>query len=338
MGSSQSIETTISTEVEAFVKQTNEQYIKLFNSTSTSVITKASNKQKAAIENDNSAFNIITLSNSTFINSKINLDQRIELMTTSNALLSLTQNTTLLNNISNDSKTQIKQAITADQKLSTDLKLVADITKKKETKGEFNNFISSVKDMVNSLLGQNVKDTTTIRNRVKQSLITVNVESTDISNIVNNTFATDIEINTINSCTSKNTSGNTISMNGITMIGSDLNAVQKVYAKQISNCIISSIISNNYTELLKNLQETEAAQDAKSSQSGIASLVSSVVMTISDIASSFLDIIANNITLIIMVIVVLVAIGLMVFGLPIIKGMFNKKNMVPAAPINYNNK
>ena len=61
-------------------------------------------------------------------------------------------------------------------------------------------------------------------------------------------------------------------------------------------------------------------------------------MTISEIASSFLDIITKNITLIIIIIVVIFAIGVMVFGLPIIKGMIQKKPIAPSVPINAHNK
>ncbi len=172
MGGSQSIETTIRAKVEIYVEQINEQYIKLVNETCTNIITNASNTQIARINTNVSAFNSIQLKNIHISNSTFTINQLTDIKNTAKALLSLTQNNTMLNDISNQSQSQISQVLSSKQDLVSDLKLVNSIKKEKNTEGEFNNFITSVKETVNNLLSRGFKDETTIENTVKQQLKT----------------------------------------------------------------------------------------------------------------------------------------------------------------------
>jgi hypothetical protein len=323
MGGSQSIETTIRTRVEIYVEQINEQYIKLVNETCTNIITNASNTQIARINTNVSAFNSIQLKNIRISNSTFTLNQLTDIKNTAKALLSLTQDNRMLNDISNQSQSQISQALSSKQDLVSDLKLVNSIKKEKNTEGELNNFINSVKDSVNNLLGQGVKDETIIENTVKQQLKSKNVESTDINNIIKNTFNTNIDTTTLNECLNKNSGGNTISIDGLWIEGgSPVSMIQTVFITQMTDCIISSILSTESKQMLANSQKNDVAQSASSEQKADTSVEVSSDIVNKESTTSFVSMIMGNLTLIFIIGAVIVFVLLLVFGGPLIKAIF----------------
>jgi hypothetical protein len=271
-----------------------------------------------------SAFNSIQLKNIHISNSTFTINQLTDIKNTAKALLSLTQNNTMLNDISNQSQSQISQVLSSKQDLISDLKLVNSIKKEKNTEGEFNNFITSVKETVNNLLSRGFKDETTIENTVKQQLKTQNIESTDINNIIKNTFNTIIDTTTLNECLNKNSGGNTISIDGLWIDGgSPINIIQKVFIKQITDCIISSILSTESKQILETLQKNDIAQSASSEQKVDTSLdVSTDIVNKESTTSLFSLLLGNFKSLLIIGAIFILVLFVIIVG-PFIKGLFS---------------
>ena len=339
-GSHSTVKTTIKNKINIFIEQTNEQYINIVNDTCTSVITNASNKQIAEINTNASAFNSISIKGGIHVsgNGVIDLEQNASITNTAKALLSLVQNNDLLNNISSDSQSQIAQALSNHQDLTSDMKLVSSIQNTTKSDGEMNNFIDKVQGMVDDLLGKDETNETDIENSVKQHLKTTDIENTNISNIISNSFTTNVSTSTLNSCLTKNASGNSITIeDGIWIDGNGkLKDIQDAYVTQVTECVISSMLTTESTNILKNMQTNNASQSETSDQKAKTSVDASSNVVNSKTETSFLDIIMNNITIIIIVIGVLVAMGMIAFGGPIISSIFKKKPQY-SAPINHTN-
>jgi aspartate/glutamate racemase len=101
---------------------------------------------------------------------------------------------------------------------------------------------------------------------------------------------------------------------------------EKSLLENVSNCIISSILSTESATILKNIQENKAEQTLASEQKADTKVEATSDIVKSNTSTSYLDIIANNITLVIIIIGVLITVGVIAFGLPIIKGIFGKKS------------
>ena len=326
MGNSSTRETTIRNKVEVFISTTNEAYAKILNQQFTSVMSTLASTQTAEVDNANSASNVIEISGGTIINSQIDLTQKARAEAVSNALLSLVQNNESITQISNTAQNAIKQKLESDTNLTSDLKFLNSVKSTTETGGEVNAMIRMVNSAFDSITGKDTKDDTTIENEIKQKLITKNITSTDISNIISNTFSTNISTTTLNTCKNTNNVGNTIKITNQTIEGTTIKLLQDAFAKKISNCVISSVISNVYSNLLENLQQIASDQSSTADTTADTKVDTKTDVVSSDITKSFVDIIANNIILVIIIIGVLIAVGVIAFGLPIIKGIFGKKS------------
>jgi hypothetical protein len=323
-GNSSTERTTITNKIEIYIDQTNEQYNKIVKSSITNVMTNASNKQKATVSNDSSAFNDIELSDIHISNmSHMHINVKSTATLTAKALLSITQSETLMQNIANQAQDNIKQSIEAKQDLKSDIQLVSDIQKKKEISGELNKFIDSVQGMVDDLFKGGTTEETDIENDVKQQLKTKDVTSSDIKSFIQNSFNTNIDVSSINTCLSNSNASNHITLKGIWIDGSSsLETIVAAYTTQVQDCIISTLLTTDVVTALQNLDSTTADQDTKAGQSADTKTKTDNSIIKSDIVKSFLDIIMNNLTLIIAIIGVVVVLGIAIIGGPAIAKMF----------------
>jgi hypothetical protein len=335
MGGSEEVRKKIVTRIEVNIETVNQEYMKLVNSKTNEVMNKATQNQETRINDDKSALNDANLARITVSGgSSFNMVQYNKLKVTARAILNITQETGVINQIINDSKTQVQQALSSNTQLQSDLKLVTDITKKKENSGEFNTFVDKVASMVDAITGKDTKDETEIENTIKQSLKTENIQSLDISEFVRNTFKTDISQNSINSCSSNTSGGNIITLTDITISGgSSFESTQKNIVEQTQECILSATLSASFSEYLKNANDVLAGQTIENIVANKMKLDSLYKDMNLEGNKSYGDIIADVIksmmSNVVIVIIIVCIIGAIVLG-PTIIGMFKQNGQPPS--------
>ena len=315
----------VTNKIDIFIEQTNEQYSKIVKSAMTDVVNKASNTQIAKVQNDAGAFNDIEITNVHLSNgAHLNNVLTSKVKLAAKALLSITQDQKIMEQIANQAQDNIKQSIDAKQDLKSDIQLTADLEKKKENSGELNSFINGVTDTINKLV-DNGKDEKTITNEVKQSLIIKDKTDSDIENYIKNSFNTQINMSSINDCLSTSTSSNHLSLDGIWMDGKDtsFDNIVDAYTEQIQDCIISTLLSTEMTTALQNLDSTTSDQGVTAGQSSDVKAKTDTKMIDSQKSTSFLDIIMQNLTIIIAIIGVVIVLAIIFLGGPTISKIFS---------------
>lgn len=318
-------ETTIRTEIDLNVKQINEQFMKIKQDTMMSVATSVSNTQLATVQQNSGAFNDIELHNLHITNgSTFNVELNADVTQNTQAIMSITQDETLQNTIISQTQDIVTQKLKANQDLSDDLKLVADIEKKQQTDGELNTFVDSIKEMITSLAKQNITDKTTVERTIKQSLLQESKNSTDIETIVKNSFKTTLSMSSLNKCLGASSASNRVTADGIWVDdGSTVNLDTQAIQNQVNKCVISTLLTSDVYQYLENDTGASGNQDTDAGQSVQFKVDEELKKIWQKIETSFLDIIMNNITIIVAIIGVVVVLGMAIVGGPIIGKMFS---------------
>jgi hypothetical protein len=330
-GSSEEIKVKIKIRVNLIIKQSNEQYMNLVNSKMSNVMNSIVQNQESNVRFEANATNSMNLKDIVVTGGgSLELTQVADLQISSRAIFNIVQDSAIINDIVNQTKNQVAQSLEQDADLSASLKVAADATREKNNSGEINTIVDKIAGIINGITGREYKQDMEIEQEVKMQIDQESITDIKMSDIINNTFKTNISQSSVNNCTSSTSAGNVLDINGLHISGgSSVRSVQQSIVQQAIDCILSSTLSAAALEYLKNSSDTSA--DQKASLAAKASFSGDTKGSITDKESnkSFGDIIADTIkslmSSIVIVIIVVCVIGAVLLG-PTIIGMFTGKH------------
>ncbi len=241
------------------VENVNKQVVRMLNSSMTSITTNVINDQKANMDTRSGAGSNTRVDSIIIKNGgSVDINQQASLISMANAILNITQDTTLLNQITTDIINDVASNIKQNTQLSDDLKAVNAIEKSKEVDGEVNNLINTVGDAVKGLIdtGRDKIDSTTINNKINNEIRNSTYFETDINNVLKNVFNTTVSSNLINNCLSNSSSFNNLDLKTINVegSGSTLHITQESLLNNFYGCYITSLVKTGvYQELSQSL-------------------------------------------------------------------------------------
>ena len=243
------------------VENVNQQIVNLLNSSMTSITTTVINNQEANMNVKSGAGSTTRIDSITVKNGgTVDINQQASLISKANAILSITQDTTLLNKITTDIINDVSSKITQNTQLSDDLKAVNAIEKSKETDGEVNNLINTVGDAVKGLIdtGRDQIDSTTINNLIQNTIKNSTYFENNINNVLQNIFNTSVSSNLLNNCLSTSSSFNNLDIKTIHVEdpSSGLHITQESLLNNFYSCYITSLVQTGvYQELAQSLYD-----------------------------------------------------------------------------------
>jgi hypothetical protein len=245
--------------IQSAVDNTNTQLMTTINQSMTSISTNVINNQEASINNSNTAGSVSTIKNISVSNGgTLDINQQSKLISKANAILSITQDTTMLNKMTQDIINDVASKISQNTNLSENLKATNALEKSKEIDGEVNNLVDKVAETAQSLLehGKDKMDETSITNAITNTIKNSTYFENNFTNILNNILNTTISSNLLNHCLSSSTSFNNFDIGTITIegAGSSVHLTQESLLDNFFGCYITSLVKTGvYQELAQSM-------------------------------------------------------------------------------------
>jgi hypothetical protein len=314
MGSSTS-RTFIENEVETFIQQQQKAIANIVTQSIINVTHKIVQEQQATITSSVGASNIFNGYQIIVKNGgRLSVNQQNYLKSTVEAILNLTQDNTLILNLSNDIKNDIKATLSQNADVSNKVSAAASMMKEQKNSGEVNGVISAVSDIATGALGALTTQETTneLRNKIIQYYAMKQESTTNLNNLIENDIVQNINLTTINNCISKSSIGNMINAKKIYIDGptSALIMTQKNMLDTFYKCVISSTVRSTDLQTLSNSVFNNTSQDLSQSLSVKNDLSATVSSIDKKTATSWLDSLTGLVPIILIAIAVCVIIFL----------------------------
>ena len=253
--SKQDITNTIQSEID----NVNRQVMNVINEVMTSVATTVINNQETSINNRNDSGSISTIKNINVTNGgTLDINQQSKLVSKANAILSITQDATLLNKMTQDIVNAASSKISQNTQLTDNLKAVNALEKSKEVDGEVNSLIDKTAEVIKSGmdLGRDKIDETSINNSITNTIKNSTYFETNFKNVINNIVNTTISSNVMSHCLSASSSFNSFDITSINVegAGSSVHLTQEALLDNFFGCYITSLVKTGvYQELAQSM-------------------------------------------------------------------------------------
>ncbi len=338
--SKQDIKNTIQSEVD----NVNRQVMTTINEAMTSIATNVINNQETSIKNSNQAGSVSTIKSINVVNGgTLDIDQQSNLIAKANAILSVTQDTTLLNKMTQDIVNAASSKISQNTDLTENLKAVNALEKSKEIDGEVNNLVDKVGGAIQGAIdvGRDKIDETSIANNISNTIRNSTYFENNFTNVINNIVNTSISSNLLNHCISSSTSFNSFDIGTINIegAGSSVHLTQESLLDNFFGCYITSIVKTGvYQELAQTMynkaDQTVDTSNKVSSTMDTQNTIKNIEKTtsiITELLQTLMFVIAG--VIVFLVVIIIAFPGLKFLKNPI-KNLLSKMKKMPTVNVN----
>ena len=319
--------------IETYCKNDISQLVKSIDKITNKIITEFITSNKNKIKLDSTIIQRINFSHAVIEHTNIDLTNLSNIRTELKAISYIASN----NQLSNTLQELIKNAIS--QRAATDSDLQAKIAsanllenlKEKTTDGEINNLIETVGNTIDNILSSSTSEDikkTNISNIIKTNVINKINQKTDIENMINQMFKTDINTSNINNCIQETLVTQDIDFSSAVIKYDVIKNINNLNITLGSSCFLNGITSNNSLndELTKYYTSTSAEDINKNRSANDESQQGTFIDKTINTIKSFLSDIMNNIAYIGIAIGIIV-IGVIIFLVIKNKNVFTQKNI-----------
>ncbi len=321
----------INNTLENYITQVNKNLFDVTNESVVNISNTFISHAEASAKTNNGIGNYVKIRNVKASYSNINLDEQGTLAAKMNAILQvLSDNSTNLQmteQIVQDITTKIQQ----DSKLEADLKAVNSIEKTKINEGEFNSFLDKTASLLKS-----GDDNTSITNKIKQSLETIQDTEITLKELVERNFNNTVDNNTLTQCITTTSIFNDVDLGTLELDHTNFYSAQKGIVDIAQSCYLQNLFKNEDLICLATDHKTDAEEEIK--QTSDAKGTMDVTNTIKILEKST-SIISAMLQTIIYVIAAIAIIGFIILvGVPgtdalkkPISSLFSKMKKIPPA-------
>jgi hypothetical protein len=316
--------TEVNTGLNNLIQTTNESFLNIVNDQVTKLTTDLVNTTVNESQTSCNAANVQDIYNITVKNgATFDISQLVDFHCNVTAISNISQNDDIMTDLMTKVSQAAQQELANKSDLQNDVAAMTTLTKNTQSDGEINNAInqlsSTVQSAINSLSNTDKSSSTKINTTVDNTVIQTNKTSQNIKDIIESAFSTNVTNNSISKCLNNNKAFNSATVSNITLDGkgSTFNDIQKSILNSFYDCVLTSSMSVTDLQKLASNFNTSAASSSTNDTSIFNKVTASISQLFSNIAKSF----ADNIQIIIIVVVIAAVAGAFIlFGLPLLKG------------------
>ncbi len=279
------IKNEISTRIETYNRNVN----KLLTETITNVASQLVNETANEIKANTAGVNRVNISGGLNLSgkSKFNINQKVDVQSTNEAVFKVLTDTKLLAQLGNKMNEEIVNKIKNDSAAQQTLKAANELNNAVKNAGGPEGMVASAMGAFDSIAGSLTGKETDksvsqkIENKLSLNLSTTNINENEITNIVNNSVETIIKNITSNKCDLQTSGGNEIVIGGDVVISdtaeasfnqvSNVVTLNKCLTDQLNNAGMATTLSNDTGVISKtdtaSTSKAEASMDTQNKAS-----------------------------------------------------------------------
>jgi hypothetical protein len=272
------IKNEITTRIETYNKNVN----KLLTETVTNVALQLVNETANEMKSKTSGANRAMISGGLNLSgkAKFNVNQKVDVQATNEAVFKLMTDTKLLADLGNRMNEEIINKIKTDNAAQQTLKAANELNNAVKNaggpEGMLANAMSAFSDIAGSLTGKETDKSVSqkIENKLGLDMSTTNINENDVKNIVKNSVDTMIKNITANKCDMETSGGNELVIDGGVVISDEaeasFNQVSNVVA--LNKCLFDQVNNSGMATTLSNDTSVISATDTKTTSKAEASM------------------------------------------------------------------